>query len=282
MCVGTLSKPVTLNALTTILMKIPQQQPVVKIKSTVDSAALVSVKEVKSALANDDFCVFYQPKVAISNSQITGFECLARWHHKKKGFIPPDKFIPIVEENDLIDQFTLTIFRKSVRQLAEWLNMGFDLKAAVNLSMENLNRHDLPEVFEEVALAAHVPANKIILEITESKLGKDVALCLDILTRFRLKGFGLAIDDFGTGYASMETLNNLPFSELKIDRTFVNAAVSDSSSRAIVESSINLGREFGLNIVAEGVENQTEWDLVAVTWVHRSSGLFCIKTTSAW
>lgn len=275
---GTLPKPVTLGALASIMERLVQGVSVDQFEGKQPSECPIDVDDIRKALLNDEFSVFYQPKVVVSDSRTIGFESLARWRHAQNGFIRPDEFIPIIEQTEgLMDEFTLMILRKSVHQLALWLDQGLDLKASVNISMENLNRHDLPEIFEEVVRAANVPKNKIVLEITEGKLGKDFALCLDILTRLRIKGFGLSIDDFGTGYATMETLNNLPFTELKIDRVFVNAAVSDPSSRAIVESSINLGKEFGLNIVAEGVENQAEWDLVARLGCTEVQGYFISK-----
>ncbi|MCB1984206.1 MAG: EAL domain-containing response regulator [Burkholderiales bacterium] len=275
---GTLPKPVTLGALAAVMEKLAQGVTVTHHNGTQSSKLRIDVNDIRNALLNDEFSVFYQPKVVVSDFRTNGFESLARWRHAQIGFIPPDEFIPVIEQTEgLMDEFTLIILRKSVHQLALWLDQGLDLKASVNISMENLNRHDLPEIFEEVVRTARVPRNRVVLEITEGKLGKDFALCLDILTRLRIKGFGLSIDDFGTGYATMETLNNLPFTELKIDRVFVNAAVSDPSSRAIVESSINLGKEFGLNIVAEGVENQTEWDLVAGLGCTEVQGYFISK-----
>lgn len=275
---GTLPKPITLGALASMMEKLAQGVTMSEHEGERSNECPIGVDDVRKALLNDEFSVFYQPKVVVSDFRTTGFESLARWRHAQIGFIPPDEFIPIIEQAEgLMDEFTLMILKKSVRQLALWLDRGLDLKASVNISMENLNRHDLPEIFEEVVHTANVAKNRIVLEITEGKLGKDFALCLDILTRLRIKGFGLSIDDFGTGYATMETLNNLPFTELKIDRIFVNAAVSDPSSRAIVESSINLGKEFGLNIVAEGVENQTEWDLVAGLGCTEVQGYFISK-----
>ena len=181
----------------------------------------------------------------------------------------------------MIDEFTQLILKKSVKQLAQWLDQGLDLKAAVNISMENLNRYDLPEIFAKTVQVFNVPLKKVMLEITESKLSKDYALSLDILTRLRIKGFGLSIDDFGTGYATMETLNNLPFTELKIDRTFINGAVNDASARAIVESSVRLAKEFGLNIVAEGVETEEELELIGKLGCIEAQGYYFSKPVPA-
>lgn len=283
---GTLSKPVSLGALATILERVShqEQQPVVtkRFVQSPNRESRFNLEDVRKAIAEETFDVFYQPKVTVPDGEIVGFESLARWIHSEYGFIPPDQFIPLIEQTPgLIDEFTGLILKKSVRQLSQWLDQGLDLKAAVNISMENLNRYDLPEIFSQTLQAFNVPTKKVMLEITESKLSRDYALSLDILTRLRIKGFGLSIDDFGTGYATMETLNNLPFTELKIDRMFVNGAVSDASARAIVESSVRLAKEFGLNVVAEGVETEEELELITELGCAEAQGYYFSKPVPA-
>jgi len=282
---GTLSKPVSLGALATILERVSYQEPQpVVTKRFVQSPkeCKFNLEDVRKAIAEETFDVFYQPKVTVPDGKIVGFESLARWIHPEYGFIPPDQFIPLIEQTPgMIDEFTLLILKKAVHQLAQWRNMGLDLKAAVNISMENLNRYDLPEIFAQIVQEANVPIKKVMLEITESKLGRDYALSLDILTRLRIKGFGLSIDDFGTGYATMETLNNLPFTELKIDRMFVSGTVSDVSARAIAESSVRLAKEFGLNVVAEGVETEDELSFIAELGCGEAQGFYFSKPLPA-
>ncbi|MCB1935686.1 MAG: EAL domain-containing response regulator [Nitrosomonas sp.] len=281
---GTLSKPVSLGALATILERVSHPELLSAVKKPIQPPddSKFNLEDVRKAIVDEAFEVYYQPKVTVSDGKIVGFESLARWIHPHYGFIPPDQFIPLIEQTPgLIDEFTQLILKKSVKQLAQWLDQGLDLKAAVNISMENLNRYDLPEIFAKTAQAFNVPLKKIMLEITESKLSKDYALSLDILTRFRIKGFGLSIDDFGTGYATMETLNNLPFTELKIDRMFVNGAVNDASARAIVESSVRLAKEFGLNIVAEGVETEEELELIGKLGCIEAQGYYFSKPVPA-
>ncbi len=273
--IGTLAKPITMERLSSLLAQLslsfPRQDTHSEIKPVVD------VEEIRQAMLADQFDVFYQPKVAISDRHVAGVECLARWRHDKYGYISPDNFISLIEQHGLINEFTLGILRKSVRQLDIWLQQGLDLRISVNVSVENLDRCNLPEIFEEAVHEANVPVDRIILEITESRLSEDFALSLDILTRLRLKGFGLAIDDFGTGYATMEMLKHMPFTELKIDQIFTNGAANDPSTRAILESSIQLGKIFGLNIVAEGIETQSDWDLVAELGCNEVQGYFIAK-----
>ena len=277
---GKLTKPVTLGALADMLERAmdPEHMPVHKARVRQFGDSRIITEDVGQALAEKAFKIYYQPKVKVSTLLVTGFESLVRWEHPQYGFVPPDEFIPIIEQvPGLMDEFTLLVLKTAVRQLSHWRQRGLDLKASVNISMENLNRPDLPEIFEQIVLAANVPVNKIILEVTELRFGRNFALCLDILTRLRIKGFGLSIDDFGTGYATMETLNNLPFTELKIDRMFVNSAINDNLARAILKTSIRLGRAFGLNVVAEGVETIEELELVTQMGCNEAQGYYFAK-----
>ncbi|MEK7709078.1 MAG: EAL domain-containing protein, partial [Pseudomonadota bacterium] len=208
---------------------------------------------------------------------VTSVECLARWRHAEYGYVSPDSFIPVIEQCGLINELTRNVLTKAAQQLDVWLQQGLDLKVSVNVSMENLDRFNLPEVYEKAVRDCNVPIDRMILEITESKLGKDFAQTLDILTRIRLKGFGLAIDDFGTGYSSMETLKHMPFTELKVDRIFAHGAAADPATRAMLESSIKLGRVFGLNVVVEGIEIKADYELAAALGCDEIQGYFIAK-----
>ncbi|MFZ1852311.1 MAG: EAL domain-containing response regulator [Nitrosomonas sp.] len=275
--IGAVAKPITLDSLTAVLEKLP-----LIIHKSIDPSAtkkrIFDVAEIRKGLDDNQMCTFFQPKVSALSGRVTSVECLARWRHTKYGYISPDNFISIIEQdNDLINDFTRNILRKSVQQLEIWLQQGIDLKISVNISMENLDRLNLPEIYQETLGDFNVPTDRVILEITEGKLGKDFAQTLDILTRIRLKGFGLSIDDFGTGYASMETLKYLPFTELKIDRIFVHNASEDFATRLILESCIKLGKAFGLNVVVEGVETQADYELVSGLGCDEIQGYFVAK-----
>lgn len=273
--IGTLIKPVTVGSLVTILEKLAL--PIHKTAYSSPIKQIYDVEEIRQALVCDQIILFFQPKISASSRRVTSVECLARWHHAKYGYVSPDNFISIIEQNGLINDFTRNILRKSVQQLGVWLEQGLDLKISVNVSMENLDRFNLPEIYQEAVQNSNVPIERVILEITEGKLGRDFAQSLDILTRIRLKGFGLSIDDFGTGYASMETLKYMPFTELKIDRIFAHNAAEDPSTRVILESSIKLGKAFGLNVVVEGIETQADCELVAELGCDEIQGYFIAK-----
>ncbi|MEK6686148.1 MAG: EAL domain-containing response regulator [Pseudomonadota bacterium] len=273
--IGTLAKPVTVGALAAIL-----EQLSLPIRANVDPSRIrqiFDVEEIRQALIDDHIDMFYQPKISAASARVTSVECLARWRHAQYGYISPDNFISIIEQSGLINDFTRNILKKSAQQLDLWLQQGLDLKISVNVSMQNLDRFNLPEIYEEAVRGCNVPIDRVILEITESKLGEDFARSLDILTRIRLKGFGLSIDDFGTGYATMETLKYMPFTELKIDRIFAHGATKDASARAILELSIKLGKVFGLNVVVEGIETQADYELAAELGCDEIQGYFIAK-----
>lgn len=273
--IGTLTKPVTMGSLTAILEKL--SLPIQKTADSSQIRQMFDVEEIRQALMADQITLFFQPKISASSRRVTSVECLARWHHARYGYISPDNFISIIEQNGLINDFTRNVLKKSVQQLDIWLQNGLDLKISVNVSMANLDRFNLPEIYQEAVQDSNVPIERVTLEITEGKLGKDFAQSLDILTRIRLKGFGLSIDDFGTGYASMETLKYMPFTELKIDRIFAHNATQDLATRVILESSIKLGKAFGLNVVVEGIETQADCELVAELGCDEIQGYFIAK-----
>lgn len=211
--IGTLAKPVTVGSLATILEQLAS--PVRRNSDPSRMRQIFNVEEIKQALLADHIDLFYQPKVAVSSGHVTSVECLARWRHAHYGYVSPDSFIPVIEQCGLINEFTRRILTKSAQQLDVWLQQGLDLKISVNVSMENLDRFNLPEIYEKAVGDCNVPIDRVTLEITESKLGKDFAQTLDILTRIRLKGFGLSIDDFGTGFHLWKHLSICPLQSSK-------------------------------------------------------------------
>ncbi|WP_428718040.1 response regulator [Undibacterium curvum] len=239
--------------------------------------AVLTLAELQQGLAEDCVEVFFQPKVSVHDKRVVGAECLARWRHHERGIIGPASFVPVLEAHGMIDVLTHEVLKKASLQLGLWLKQGHDFKVSVNVSMDDLDQLDLPEEFERIVLAAGVPPDHITLELTESRLMENLTLSLEILTRLRLKGFGLSIDDFGTGFSTMENLKQLPVTELKVDRAFVNGATKDEGARAILGSSIQLGKIFRLNLVAEGVEKQQDWDLIANSGCDEVQGYFIAK-----
>lgn len=241
----------------------------------------VSKEELKQGIINDELVVFYQPKVDIATRAVVGVESLVRWKRPESGIVGPDVFIPVAEKYGLIDDIATTVMTMAFRQGGAWRGDGLRLKVAINISMKNLSHVDFPELVVTRAEESGLRAADIILEVTETQLMQDMVTPLEILTRLRLKGVTLSIDDFGTGYSSMEQLKLIPFSEMKIDRAFVQGAAHDPSARAILESSIALAKKLEMTIVAEGAENQEDWNLVADLGVDQVQGYFIAKPMPA-
>jgi EAL domain-containing protein (putative c-di-GMP-specific phosphodiesterase class I)/ActR/RegA family two-component response regulator len=239
--------------------------------------ASLTIEELREGIAEGRVEVYYQPKVSLRRGNMVGVECLARYRHPTRGVLPPSAFVHLVEQYQLIDEFTMVVLCKGAQQLAEWLKAGHHFKIAVNVSMDNLNRTDLPEVFQHMVRQAGIEPQHVTLEMTETRLMADPTLSLEILARLRLKGFGLSIDDFGTGFSTMENLKRLPFNELKIDRAFVDGASADTATRSMLSSSVRLGREFSLTVVAEGVEKREDWDVLTEMGVDQVQGFYVAR-----
>ena len=223
------------------------------------------------ALANNAFEAWFQPQVAIDSGFVTGVEALARWNLNGHQ-IAPTRFILELERRDLIYALTESILGQACAWQKRWRDEGMHVDISVNLSMHNLIDTAIADRYQAIAQSAGVNPHGITLEITESVMMKESAKVLNVLARLRLKGFGLAVDDFGTGWSSLAQLAQIPVTELKIDRGFINAAAKDARSRAVVETSIELGRKLGLTTVAEGVCNIEEWQMLAELGCTRAQG----------
>jgi EAL domain-containing protein (putative c-di-GMP-specific phosphodiesterase class I)/AmiR/NasT family two-component response regulator len=241
------------------------------------SSAEVGIDDLAAAISDRQISVVFQPKLSTSSQTLIGVETLARWIHPEKGFVPPDIFVHLAEENNLVDELTDLIIDLAIEQGASWLEQGLELKIAINLSVDNLNDLELTKKLEQKVAEAGLQARNIILEVTESRLMVDITKPLEILTRLRMKGFSLSIDDFGTGHSSLEQLKRIPFTELKIDRAFVDGAAQDPATRAILESSVDLAKKLEMSVVAEGVERREDWDLVASLGCDLVQGYFVAR-----
>jgi EAL domain-containing protein (putative c-di-GMP-specific phosphodiesterase class I)/FixJ family two-component response regulator len=230
--------------------------------------------ELRTGISNRELVNYYQPKVAVATGALVGVETLARWCHPVDGLVFPDQFIGLAEKNGLIDSLTHVVLTGALKQAKVWQKMGLDLRVAVNVSMENLCSVGFADFVADAALAADVAPKNVVLEITESRLMLDQRAPLEVLTRLRLKRFLLSIDDFGTGHSSMTQLSDIPFDELKIDRSFVHGAWRDETARAIYDASLGVGKRLGMEVVAEGVEDRFDWDLLRSTGCDLAQGYF--------
>jgi EAL domain-containing protein (putative c-di-GMP-specific phosphodiesterase class I)/ActR/RegA family two-component response regulator len=274
---GHLHKPVSPEGLAMLLAKWSPPSPGrLRVAKTPYGA-----DEVRAAIVNGDLINYYQPQVAVATGQVVGVETLVRWRHAQDGIVYPDQFIGVAEEHGLINNLTRVVLARALTQTKAWLDAGLALRVAINLSMDNLASLDFADFVAGQARAAGVPSKDIVLEITESRLMDDQRVPLEILTRLRLKRFGLSIDDFGTGHSSLSQLSNIPFNELKIDRGFVHGAGTNETVRAIYEASQRLAKQLGMEIVAEGVEDRDDWDFLRNAGCDLAQGYFIARPMPA-
>ncbi|WP_349921157.1 EAL domain-containing response regulator [Aeromonas veronii] len=237
----------------------------------------LTLDELSQALEQDQLLPWYQPKVSFGSGQWIGMEALARWQHPEYGLISPAHFIPLAERHGLIDALTEVIIGKSLRDGHLWERTGLSLNLSMNLSTTSLIEGDLCNTLLNHCQRWSINPELITLEVTESAFVKELGKSLEVLTRLRMHGFGLSIDDFGTGYSSMQQLALLPFTELKLDRSFVDRCYEDPSRLAIIESSIELARKLGLKSVAEGVEDEPTWQLLSRLGCDVCQGFFSAR-----
>ncbi|MCP4874039.1 MAG: EAL domain-containing protein [Gammaproteobacteria bacterium] len=267
---GVLEKPATPAKISELLDSLDQ----IRQEGTMMMVDAFTLAELKHAIDADELDTYFQPKVDIKSGQVVGVEALVRWNHPIKGLIKPDAFITMSEENGLIGDLTDVVCDKALEYASKLNQMGYNLNVAINLSVDSLTSLDWPDRISNRLEQSGLEASRISFEITESRLMEHLSVALDILSRLSLKRFNLSIDDFGTGYSSMEQLQRIPFSEFKIDRAFVHGSAREASARAILESSVLLAKKLNMKVVAEGVEDQQDWDLVAEVGCDQVQGYF--------
>ncbi len=217
-------------------------------------AKLALLGELRRALTQGELTLHYQPKVSISSADVVGVEALVRWEHPDRGMILPDAFIPLAEHTGLIGPLTTYVLGAALTQARIWMDAGRPLSVAVNLSARSLLDEGLPRQVADLLEQHRVPASLLQLEVTESALMTEPGRAQYLLRALSALGIRLSIDDFGAGYTSLGQLKNLPFDELKIDKSFIVTMREDPSDALIVQSIVDLGHNLGLTIVAEGVE----------------------------
>lgn len=227
-------------------------------KPTIDARLLPAFE---SALQEGRLHMAYQPNVSLADGTLARVEALVRWDDPELGKIEPSRFVPLAEEHGWIDALTVWGLTHILQQWLKWRDEGVDTHVAFNISATSLQHLDFPEIVERLCNSLKVPIEVLSLELTEGATQPLIKL-MDTLTRFRIKGVGLAIDDFGTGYSSLLQLRRLPFTEVKIDRAFVNDCERTGDSRLIVKTIIDLAHGLGLTATAEGIENADQLRLL--------------------
>ena len=253
---GVLTKPIRFDTFRTTLTEHRAPTPT----RTVD--------ELRTAIDEDQLLLHYQPIMQLPQRSLVAVEALVRWHHPVRGLVPPDHFIPLAESNGMIDDVTDFVVRSAIEQAARW-KTDLPVSVSINLSALNLTDASFPDRADTLCRELGVDPGRIWFELTETATTHDSRHLKTVLSRLRLKGFKLAIDDFGIGYSSMMQLRALPFTELKIDKSFVADMLTSEDAAIIVDAIIALAGAFRMTVVAEGIE--TEAQLAAL--IRRGCGM---------
>jgi diguanylate cyclase (GGDEF)-like protein len=242
---------------------------------------LTLIGQVRPALESGEFVMYYQPKVRLMDGRVAGAEALIRWEHPTLGLVPPDEFIPLVEKTVLLRPLTHYVAETVLKQWREWASMGIRLPIAINVSPRSLLDADFPESIDQLLHEIDVPPAFLRIELTEGFLMGDSGRSIAVLDGLSNVGVGLSIDDFGTGYSSLSYLKRLPIEEIKVDRSFVMQMHVDANDFMIVRATVDLGRNLGLRVVAEGVEDLATFDRLADFGCDEAQGYYISKPLSA-
>ena len=239
-------------------------------------------KDLREALTRDQFHLVYQPQISYRDQRVVGVEALIRWVHPEHGFVPPDQFIPLAEQNGTIIAIGEWVLDQACKQLREWHDQGFiDLRMAVNLSTVQLHHSELPRVVNNLLQIYRLPPRSLELEVTETGLMEDISTAAQHLLSLRRSGALIAIDDFGTGYSSLSYLKSLPLDKIKIDKSFVQDLIDDDDDATIVRAIIQLGKSLGMQVIAEGVETTEQEAYIISEGCHEGQGYFYSKPLPA-
>ncbi len=268
--VGKLKKPFKAEDLDALIerAKVNDATPAEK------TGTVITIQDLKRAISTGQIVAYHQPKIEAGTGNFVGTEALARWLHPEWGIVPPNRFIPLAEQSGFIEQLTDAVVDAALSDVQHWTTHGLSASCSINLSAKVLTNIDFPDEIAAKVDAAGLERRQIILEITESCLLEKQAVPMEILARLRLKGFDLSVDDFGTGHSNIETLRNFPFNELKIDHSFVSVMQEDAFAAESVRSSVELAKQLGLRMVAEGVETQAVCDLIKQMGIDQIQGFF--------
>jgi EAL domain-containing protein (putative c-di-GMP-specific phosphodiesterase class I) len=276
---GVIKKPVTRAALARLIVR--HRPPVAMSKGKPTAILSFTLEEITAGLNRSQFEPFFQPKVELLTRRVVGAEALARWRHPKHGIVAPVAFIKVLEDAGRIDELMWVMLEKGVAFCRKLNETGVESSIAVNLSLKSLNNVQLAKRVAEIVKSHNIKPSQVCLEITESAATTNLAAALENLTRLRMSGFTLSIDDFGTGYSSMQQLTRIPFTELKVDRTFVTNAATNEAARLVLKSSLQLARDLNIDSVAEGIESRKEWELLQEFGCTLGQGYFIAKPMEA-
>jgi EAL domain-containing protein (putative c-di-GMP-specific phosphodiesterase class I)/CheY-like chemotaxis protein len=251
-----LRKPVTRQKLAAAIARV--REPA----EAAEATRAFALGEIDAGIRNREFVAFFQAKISLTTGNVDGAEALARWRHPQAGLVLPSSFVHVLESNGKMDAMTLSMLEQAAVACRGWRERGFRTTVSVNVSLTSLSDVGLADRLDNVVSLHGLEPEDIVLEVTETAATSHLAHVLENLSRLRMKGFGLSIDDYGTGYASMQQLARVPFTELKIDRSFVQSAVAGGSGRAMLESSLEIAAKLRISAVAEGIANEEQLQLL--------------------
>jgi EAL domain-containing protein (putative c-di-GMP-specific phosphodiesterase class I)/ActR/RegA family two-component response regulator len=237
--------------------------------------------DMAQAIASGQFILHYQPVIEIATQRVKGAEALARWTHPHLGLLLPDTFLENVVNDGLMQALTDVVVETAVSQAAKWHKDGENLTLSMNVTASTLLDLTLPDRIAELCKQRGAPPEKLILEVTETEAMRDVTRTMDVLLRMRIRNIGVSIDDFGTGHSSLRELQRMPFSEMKIDKSFVLDLATNKDSAVIVNSIIDLAHNLGLKVIAEGIEDAKVWRILAEKGCDYGQGFFMGKPMPA-
>lgn len=240
------------------------------------STKLLLENDLRKALVKDELEVYYQPQLDLKTNRIVAMEALLRWHHPEKGFISPAKFIPLAEETGLIVPIGEWVLKEACKQTKIWRNQGHDISISVNLSNHQLISNNIVEMVKEILLQNELNPRYLMLEITESMAIANLTDTLIKLKQLRELGVNIALDDFGTGYSSLSYLSTLPIDSVKIDKSFIND-ITNKTKKEIVRSVSNIAYSIGLTVVAEGVEEEEQFNILHSLGIEMIQGYYLSK-----
>ncbi|MDH4584690.1 EAL domain-containing protein [Pseudomonas sp. BN415] len=239
-------------------------------------------KDLREALTRGEMHLVYQPQVDYRDHRVVGVEALLRWQHPQHGFVPPDLFIPLAEQNGSIIPIGEWVLDQACRQLREWHDQGFsELRMAINLSTVQLHHAELPRVVNNLLQVYRLPQRSLEMEVTETGLMEDISTAAQHLLSLRRSGALIAIDDFGTGYSSLSYLKSLPLDKIKIDKSFVQDVLEDEDDATIVRAIIQLARSLGMQVIAEGVETAEQEAYIIAQGCNEGQGYLYSKPLPA-
>lgn len=274
--VGLLAKPISMQAVANLLERCgknaPAPLPPAPSAAASASASASVLCVLDAALANDEFVPFYQPTIELATGRLLGVEILARWRRPGVGILAPAHFIPAMEDTPLVDTLTEQLLDHALGDARQW--RAGPVTIALNLAPRTLEDASLPERLLALTRQHDIAPERIILELTETAMARKPALIRECAARLRLRGFKFAIDDFGIGYSSMALLLSLPFTELKIDRSFVARLAGSRKARTMLEAMIALGQRLDMDVVAEGVETDAELRLLRALGCPAAQGFY--------